>query len=131
MNSFIFCSLGSFWDSLGYIRIILGLCGIDIFFLFIHVDWKLPFCRIYCFLTFWFWDNFHHRTVLSAQNQVIYLIVKSSQTWPKVEVSWLLSQVWFDPITVGGSSGPECQKTANREKFIKTKILDFWLTFNV
>ena len=38
----------------------------------------------------------------------------------------------INPITVGGgSSGPECQKTAYREKFIKTKILDFWLTFNV
>ena len=34
----------------------------------------------------------------------------------------------INPITVGGgSSGPECQKTAYCEQFIKTKILDFWL----
>ena len=48
------------------------------------------------------------------------------------DLKWQKQIENLNPITVrGGSSGPECQKTAYREKLIKTKILDFWLTFNV
>ena len=37
-----------------------------------------------------------------------------------------LSALLLTLLLFGGSSGPECQKTAYCEKFIKPKMLDFW-----